>query len=89
MRRYGYSSQGGPLRMVDYYGSGSIWSRAAVLDFRAGEMGHSWIILGVSGGSRWGEHGSGQSGERWGKGCLDGAPEHVSWRRGACVVSEG
>ena len=53
VRRYGCSSQDGHVRLVDYHGSGSVWSRAAVLDFRAGEMGHSWIILGVSGGSRW------------------------------------
>ena len=51
MRRYGYSNQDGHLGLVDYHGSGSIWSRVAVLDFRAGEMGHSWIILGVSGSS--------------------------------------
>ena len=43
----------GHVRLVDYHGSGSVWSRAAVLDFRAGEMGHSWIILGVSGSSGW------------------------------------
>ena len=89
MRRYGCSSQGGPLRLVDYRGSGGIWSRAAVVDNRAGEMdiaGSYSVRVAVPGGSNTAVDSQASVGVR---GVLDGAPEHVSRRRGACAVSEG